>query len=887
MDNDLWLAAPCAAVKIWSIGSGLQWQANPVALEWGKSAQLRDADWHAVAGQLAAAQPDSGGAEGTLATPPLRWNSVRAGSAWVVWLQPASARHTEPWRITADKLELVQRFGRLGLWERDLRSGESRWDAHTFRLFGFEPGEVVPDFEVAATRIHPDDRDRARHEYRRFLQQPGRHATRYRLSLPDGSLRHVHAVLDVRADPDGRPQSVVGGMFDDTEGVTRVLAQEAVSAKFEKALNLAKVSVWHIDAGRERIVFNDVGYELAGLGRSPEGLGLEQVRATVHPDDIDAIVRAADEAAQRPGVVDVEARYRSPDGGYRHLLTRRVAERDANGGVIGLMGISLDQTVQIAEREHAHALARRIELVAEAARVGVWSVDTVRDTVEWNAEMWHIYGLAPSAAAPNLKRWIGELVHPDDRRALVTQRRQAVEQGRLDFEAEFRVVRPSGEVRWVACRSRRELREGGELVVGIHLDLTEQAMQRQHAEQALRDRESAQRANLAKSAFLARISHELRTPLNAVLGFAQLLEHGDAANRLTPLQLERVAHIRCAGQHLMALIGDVLDLSAIEAGNLTVAREPVSVDTVLADVAAWLAPLATAGRVDVRLERGDAWVLADAQRLRQIVVHLASDAVKYAPAGATVWLGGYSGADSGTSADEQEGAPGWFVCVRDDGSGLTATEREHLAESFARLESERQTQETKELKEPAIGLTIVRRLAEFMGGRVDVVGAGGSGSEFRVWLPACAAPHKAPPAAQGEVQGSPAPQLSIVYIEDNPVNVILVKELVAMRPAVALACCVDGLSGVERALEDRPDVVLVDMQLPDIDGYEVLERLRGQPGMAASSIIALSANAMSDDIARATAAGFDDYWTKPIDFRRFLAGLDALVAARMPAGAAH
>ena len=875
MDNDLWLAAPCAAIKIWNSESGLHWQANPAALEWGRSAQLPDSGWRAVAERLAAAQAPDAGGEGTLATPPLRWNSVRAAGAWVIWLQPDAEPGAEPWRNTADKLELVQRFGRLGLWERDLRTGKGRWDAHTLRLFGFEPGEVVPEFEVGATRIHPDDRDRVRREYQRFLQEPGRHATRYRLSLPDGSLRHVQALLEVRAGADGRAQSVIGGMVDDTEGVARMLAQEAVSAKFEKALNLAKVSVWHIDAALNRIVFNDVGYELAGLGRAHAGIELERVRATLHPDDVDAIARAADEAMQRPVVVDVEARYRNPDGNYRHLLTRRVAERDASGGVIGLMGISLDQTAQIAERERAHALARRIELVTEAARVGVWSVDTAHDTVEWNAEMLRIYGLAPNAPVPSLKQWIGGLVHPDDRRELVSQRRRAAEQGRLDFEAEFRIVRPSGEVRWVACRSRRELRDGGELVAGIHLDMTEQALQRQHAEQALRDRESAQRANIAKSEFLARISHELRTPLNAVLGFAQLLERDEAANRLPPLQLERVAHIRSAGEHLMALIGDVLDLSAIEAGNLTVAREPVSVDAVLADVASWLAPLAAGGRVVVHVERSDAWVLADAQRLRQVLVNLATDAVKYARAGGTVWLAAYPG--------EQAGAAGWFICVRDDGRGLTATEREHLADSFAKLESER------EAKEPAIGLTIVRRLAEFMGGRVDVVGASGSGSEFRVWLPACAAPHAAPAAGQADVQGSPQPRLSILYIEDNPVNVILVKELVAMRPGVALVCCVDGVSGVERALRDRPEVVLVDMQLPDIDGYEVLKRLRGQPSLAQSSIIALSANGMSDDIERAKAAGFDDYWTKPIDFRRFLAGLDALVAARagVRAGAPH
>ncbi|HKX42063.1 MAG TPA: response regulator [Burkholderiaceae bacterium] len=139
--------------------------------------------------------------------------------------------------------------------------------------------------------------------------------------------------------------------------------------------------------------------------------------------------------------------------------------------------------------------------------------------------------------------------------------------------------------------------------------------------------------------------------------------------------------------------------------------------------------------------------------------------------------------------------------------------------------------------------------------------------------------------AANEPTAAPAqPRLSVLYIEDNPVNVTLVKELVAMRPDVELACSVDGVSGVARAQADQPDVVLIDMQLPDIDGYEVLKRLRAEPRTARSTLVALSANAMSEDIAQAEAAGFDDYWTKPIDFRRFLARLDALIAAKAMAG---
>ena len=157
------------------------------------------------------------------------------------------------------------------------------------------------------------------------------------------------------------------------------------------------------------------------------------------------------------------------------------------------------------------------------------------------------------------------------------------------------------------------------------------------------------------------------------------------------------------------------------------------------------------------------------------------------------------------------------------------------------------------------------------------------GSGWLLWLQPRDTSRAGTPPELSEAAAQP-PRLTVLYIEDNPVNVTLVKELVAMRPDVALLCSVDGASGVARALADRPDVVLIDMQLPDIDGYEVLKRLRAEPRTARSTLIALSANAMGEDIAQAESAGFDDYWTKPIDFRRFLARLDALIAAKSLVG---
>ena len=769
-------------------------------------------------------------------------------------------------------LELAQEFGRLARFERHLRTRVVRWDVQMHRLFGIDPAQPVPDAQAVIEHVHPDDRARLRAEYDAAIRRAGRYATRFRVLRADATQREVQALVEVRDGGDGLPELMLGVVIDDTEGAARARAQEELNAKLAEALKLAQIAVWHIDPVTNRLYHNDASRHLAGMPDWPQYVDLDVVRAATHPDDLALAVRAASEALARPGAVDAETRYLDASGHYRDILTRCVAERDASGKVIGLMGVSLDQTERVAERKRAQALVQRIDLVADAAGVGIWSVDVESGQVEWNAQMFRIYGRDPGEPAPNLRQWVGSWVHPDDRRALAAQRRRSIESNESGFETEFRIVRPDATVRQVACRSRRELREGRAFHVGIHLDVTEQARQRASAEQALRDKLTAERASQAKTEFLARISHELRTPLNAVLGFAQLMEH-DGANPLAPLQLERVAHIRSAGEHLMALIGDVLDLSATEDGSLQVSLEPVDIDALLADVMQWVAAPAQHARVSLHLERHGGRVQADPRRLRQVLSNLLSNAVKYNRAGGDVWLSAHSAS--------RDGRPFWALSVRDNGRGLNRSQRAHLFESFNRLGVEHEG-----IEGMGIGLTIVRQLTELMGGRVEVHSEAGRGSEFVVWLPAADVQAPAGDDLFAEAAGlasAPAtpevPPLTILYIEDNPVNVILVRELVAMRPGVALECAVDGLSGVARALADPPDVVLIDMQLPDIDGYEVLRRLRAAPGLAGRPMIALSANGMPEDIAQAEANGFDAYWTKPIDFCRFLADLDTLAVA--------
>jgi CheY-like chemotaxis protein len=294
--------------------------------------------------------------------------------------------------------------------------------------------------------------------------------------------------------------------------------------------------------------------------------------------------------------------------------------------------------------------------------------------------------------------------------------------------------------------------------------------------------------------------------------------------------------------------------------------EPVSLDQAFEEVRQWVVGQAERDRVSLHFEPSGQWVLGDRRRLRQVLANLITNAVKYNRAGGNVWVR----ARRTHAACEIE--------IRDDGRGLSEQQLAHLFEPFNRLGAEREG-----IEGVGLGLMIVRHLVEYMGGQIDVNSRLGVGTTMRVAL-AIAAPGVAEERVAPEPEAAPAVDgvtaLRILYIEDNPVNLLLVEELIALRPGMQLTSAPDGATGVQAALAQRPDMVLVDMQLPDIDGFEVLSRLRAAPGLEGTTVVALSANAMPDDVARARQSGFDDYWTKPIDFKRFLDGLDAIAARR-------
>jgi signal transduction histidine kinase/AmiR/NasT family two-component response regulator len=378
---------------------------------------------------------------------------------------------------------------------------------------------------------------------------------------------------------------------------------------------------------------------------------------------------------------------------------------------------------------------------------------------------------------------------------------------------------------------------------------------------------AAEDANRAKTDFISSMSHELRTPLNAILGFAQLVESGTPAP--TPTQKRGINQILKAGWYLLDLINEILDLALIESGTMSLSGEPVALTEVLLECRAMVEDQARQRGIGMTFARLEAprFVKADRTRLKQVLINLLFNAIKYNQSGGHV-----------TVVCTLSGQGRGRISVRDTGPGLTAEQVGQLFQPFNRL-----GQETGGEEGTGIGLVVTKRLVELMGGVIGVESTPGVGSVFWVEMPLTAAPQSlandplALEAPRAEVPLG-APQHTVLYVEDNPANLELVELIMARRTDLRLLGAADASVGIEFARVYRPEVILMDINLPGISGVEAMKILRADPTTAHIPIIALSANAVPRDIARAMAAGFFNYITKPIKVTQFLEVLDQALA---------
>ncbi len=694
----------------------------------------------------------------------------------------------------------------------------------------------------------------------------------YEVSLVRSDGQRVHCFNNATplVDDDGRQVGVLG-LFSDVgplkqaqaglRQASKLLAQK--SQVLAVTLDSLAQGVLSVDAQGNITAWNRRCLELLQVPESfmqtrPSFAALEQWQA-----DAGLIPRDAPRTARDA----LPGRRVRADGVVLLVQTHVIADGGVQGGMDG--GVVRTYTDITASAQAEQALREsesRFRTLADGAPALIWQCDAAYRASWFNQRWLQITGrsLEQELALPWAQR-----MHADD----VEHCRQVLYRAGLEqrsYHVEYRLATGGPATVWIEDHGVPRFGSDGAFdgYVVYGWDITT----RREAEAALvKAKEEAERANRAKSEFLSRMSHELRTPLNAVLGFAQLLE-SDPHDPLSPLQNARVQEMLRGGHHLLALINDVLDLSRIEAGALDLRLRPVSLPELVGDCLRLVAPAADERRIALVVQPGRSAlcrVMADATRLRQVLLNLLANAVKYTPVGGCV-TSGWQLSDDGQHVR---------LVVQDTGPGLSSEQQLRLFQPFERLDAKHGGVEGA-----GIGLALSKWLVSLMQGDMGVQSLPGQGCSFWVQL----AHADAVPSDWGGLQDGAQPATApprhstVLYIEDNPVNQVLMEGMLAHRPGVRLLTAGLPETGLSMALQSQPELVLLDIQLPGMDGFEVLRRLRAQASTRHIPVVAVSANAMPADLLQAREAGFDDYITKPIELQLLLATVARVLDAPGP-----
>jgi PAS domain S-box-containing protein len=517
---------------------------------------------------------------------------------------------------------------------------------------------------------------------------------------------------------------------------------------------------------------------------------------------------------------------------------------------------------EIAERERTEVDLReseqRFRNILNNVPIGVVYTDLQGHVQQVNPRFCELTGYSADAL---MGVDLATLTHPEDRAQNAELSAQLVRGDIPMYRRQSRFLTRDKRMVWAQAvvTLLRDVQGAPHRIVGVVEDITEHL----RLAEAERAREIAEAANLAKSEFLSRMSHELRTPLNAMLGFAQLLEL-DQNHPLPAAQRPWVAQIQGAGWHLLDMINDVLDLSRIESGTLNLQPDPLDLRELIAAALPLLEQEARRRHLQVTQDVPDdaARVIGDATRVKQILINLLSNAVKYNSEGGRIHV---------TARCVQTDAV--ELVVSDTGLGMTAQQLEQLFQPFNRLGRERSA-----LEGTGIGLVISQRLAELMGGSLRARSTAGAGSSFILTLPRAERPDTAPGQLDALNEGSSQyHQRRVHYVEDNETNVEVMRGILLRRPQVQFDVSITGLDGLAAIRAQQPDLVLLDMHLPDIDGLELLRHLKSDPTTEHIPVVVVSADALASQIEAAMQAGAFHYLTKPVSVAELLSVVDSVL----------
>jgi PAS domain S-box-containing protein len=779
------------------------------------------------------------------------WATFLAGAAAAVCATGWWSAHRRNRLVNQDVLDLAEDSAGFGVWEHDLVRNITTLSASAARLSGYSPEAGPRNANELLERIHPEDRDQALKEAREGLG----FQTEFRVRMADGTYRWRRNRGRVESK-NGQRVRTVGAIIDihDEKVLLEQLAHNA--DRLMLAEDIAGFGVWNVDLATDWMTLSAGAAALSGFERRAMEVPGVQVMERIHPDDVSMVGTIVGRAVERGEPYRLECRVNMADGSLRWIRSQARVEM-MDGKPFRITGAIIDITREKVLLERLNDSAARLRMAEEAAGFGIWEVDMHAGTMTMSEGMLRLKGLPADAPLRYTLEEFGRISDPEQLRAVTEASTSAFEQHQ-PFLIETKLKGPDGSTVWQRVQGRPQYRDNRPWrLVGSTMDVTSEKEMLLSLEDA---RARAEAAAQAKSEFLANMSHEIRTPMNGVIGMTGLL----LDTELTPLQRDYAETVRSSGDALLAVINDILDFSKIEAGKLLIDTFPFDMHRLLEEAAEVLAPKATEQGIEimVRYPAGaPSQLVGDADRIRQVVANLASNAVKFTHAGhVLIEAEVVHGVDA--TAEVR-------VAVSDTGIGIPKEKLGMLFEKFTQAD----TSTTRRYGGTGLGLAIAKSLVELMGGSIHVTSVEGEGSRFwfTLHLPCGDEPSVVPAPAEA-LRG-----LRVLIVDDNAVNRRVIHEQISswgMRNG-SYATGEAALAALRaaHAAGDPYQIVIADFQMPGIDGAALAAAVKADAALREVLYIMLTSVGHWKEHSQLRGQSIDACLLKPVRHTRLMTAL--------------